>query len=197
MEKKDFEKNVKGYIKPQKKILVIDVESTCWENKEEQNDKINEVIQIGASYLIGNSIQPLPEIFIKPNNKISKFCTSLTGITQSKIDSSGISPQEGYKKLKNLFSGITTWASYGYYDRNILISMLNNNKINDFISSIEHINVRKLFSEKILKNEDPKASPSNPKDSMEKIGLIFKGRNHDGSDDAKNIAMLLKVLLQK
>jgi inhibitor of KinA sporulation pathway (predicted exonuclease) len=52
-----------------------------------------------------------------------------------------------------------------------------------------------LFAQKILKTEDLKNAPKNPKDALIELGYEFSGFNHRGIDDAKNISFLLKLLL--
>lgn len=189
-----YKMTIKEMLDKDTKILVIDVESTCWNNKEEQGNQPNEIIQIGYCFINGNTITGKGQIIIKPKfSKVSKYCTELTGLTQKQVDK-GLETVQGYSKLKGLFKGINTWASYGDYDRNIIIRMCDLYKIRHIVDNKKHINVRKECAIKIKKSNDPKSASNNPKISMEEIGMKFEGRNHDGEDDAFNIARLLLKL---
>lgn len=73
------------------KILVIDIESTCW--KEPQIEDNSEIIEIGICPIDTKSGDALESrsIIIKPEySKVSEFCTKLTTITQEDVDA-GIS----------------------------------------------------------------------------------------------------------
>jgi inhibitor of KinA sporulation pathway (predicted exonuclease) len=173
------------------KIAVVDVESTCWNTPEEMAKNVNEVIEIGWSILDNDKTTSSGHWYIKPtHSKVSTFCQNLTGISQEQLDKNGISAKEAYSKLNALFSSVDAWASYGNYDKIMFTKMetMNQVKIN---MPAKHFNVRELFAKKILNKVDPKEAPSNPKISMEKIGLTFVGNNHSGIDDAKNIGLLL------
>ncbi|MBY5993645.1 3'-5' exonuclease [Ferrimonas balearica] len=76
-----------------KRILCIDTELTCWDDPAYQKRQTREIIQFGlaeidldrfevsrtGSYFVTNTRHP-----------ISKFCYELTGISQSRLDKSGL-----------------------------------------------------------------------------------------------------------
>lgn len=168
-----------------KKVLIIDVESTC-----DTSPITNEIIEIGLSDTSGAKFPPL---FIKPNkSEVTKFCTKLTSITPEQIDELGLNPQEAYGKLNKIFSMYDKWASYGDYDKEMLLKMESLYGLT--INMPEHENVRLLFARKVLNSNSPQAAPKNPKDALEMLGMSFKGFNHRGADDAMNIANLYNVL---
>lgn len=175
------------------KELIIDVEATCWDSKEKQGDKKNEIIEIGYSVVEGGKIVENGGFYIKPvQSEVSAFCTRLTGITQKKADS-GLSPKAAYSKLQRLFSGCSRWGSYGNYDKSIILS--NCREIHGIdIDTPPHFNIRKLAAEKLQGKEDPYSVPSNPKDVIDSLRLGWTGRNHNGKDDALNIARLYLYL---
>lgn len=165
-------------------ILVIDVESTCLE-------KVSEIIEIGLSDT-KNTFNEC--ILIKPvYSKINDFCTKLTSLTTEYIEQNGDDCNLAYNKLNKISLRYTTWASYGDYDKEMFekMSELYNIKIN---LPVNHINVRKLFAQKVLKTDNPKQAPKNPKDALIELGYEFSGFNHRGIDDAKNISYLLNLL---
>lgn len=172
-------------------IIIVDVESTCDKNRE---GFTNEIIEIGMADSNGKGI---PSIFIKPqHSKVTPFCTGLTTLTPEEIEAKGQDPKNAYKNLESIFSRYSKWASYGYYDKEMLEKMSKLYKINLKLPS-EHINVRLLFAQKILNSDDPQKAPKNPKDALIMLGEKFHGVNHRGEDDAINIANLYNLLIQK
>lgn len=177
-----------------KNILVVDVESTCWENDQEKGDQKNEIFQIGMTAVNNDKITNIKDIKIKPQySSISNFCKNLTGMTQEKIDKEGVSIKEGYNAFKDIISQYSTWASWGKYDYNQISKMCELYNIPQ-VAQKDHINIRELFAKKILGSDNPHDAPNNPKIAMEQLGLKFEGRNHDGADDALNIAKLFVAI---
>lgn len=176
------------------KTLIIDVESTCWDNKEEQKDQISEVIEIGYSIIENGKIIKNSDIYIKPKfSTVSKFCTKLTGITKEVVEQKGLEPKQAYKLLNSLFSQVDNWGSYGNYDKNIL-TKCSSELYKLSLKMPEHFNIRLLASQKIYGGQDPHSAPTNPKDVIDKLKLGWTGRNHNGKDDALNIARLYLAL---
>ncbi len=170
------------------KILVVDVEATCWEGKNPDGME-NEIIEIGVCLLdvksgeITNNIG----ILVKPENSvISPFCTNLTTITQKMIDEEGISFKEACNVLRNEYkSQSRAWASFGAYDFNQFQRQCASTGLpNPFNSS--HINVKTLFAlKKKLVHEQGMAG------ALAILGIPLEGTHHRGVDDAKNIAKIL------
>lgn len=166
-------------------VLVVDVESTC-------ETKISEIIEIG---ICDTNFKITESILIKPIfSEINSFCTSLTTITNDDIKKFGKNIDYVYDYFNQVCGNYSEWASYGEYDKKMFdnMSQLYNKKI---MLPNKHINVRRLFADKIMKSDNPSAAPRNPKDALEFLGMSFVGVNHRGIDDAKNIAILLNVLL--
>ena len=165
-------------------ILVIDVESTCLEI-------VSEIIEIGLSDT-KNTFNKC--ILIKPiYSKINDFCTKLTSLTPEYIEQNGDNHNLAYNKLNNISLRYKTWASYGNYDKKMFENMSEIYDVNINLP-VNHINVRKLFAQKVLKTDNPKQAPKNPKDALIELGYEFLGFNHRGIDDAKNISYLLNIL---
>lgn len=184
---------LKNLFTRKKPLMVIDVEATCWETIEEQKSQPNEVIEIGYSFINEGIVSQGKSIIIKPEfSSLSQFCTKLTGITQEILDS-GVNYKIGYKNLSKLIT--SPWASWGYYDYSILNGMCSLYKISNFIPS-SHINIRKMFAEIVMKSDNPKTAPSNPKDAMSIIKMKWEGANHRGDSDAYNIARIYVELLE-
>lgn len=167
------------------KVLVVDVESTC-------ETEMSEIIEIG---ICDTNFEITESILIKPIfSEINSFCTSLTTITNDDIKKFGKDIDNAYDYFNNICVNYSEWASYGEYDKKMFDNMSQLYDIKIMLPK-KHINVRKLFANKIMKSDNPSTAPKNPKDALEFLGFSFIGVNHRGIDDAKNIAILLNILL--
>lgn len=170
------------------KILVIDLEATCWQGVQPK-DQVSEIIEIGICVLDINTgnISKNKGILVKPTkSRVSQFCTELTTITQEMLDEDGISFPDACKLLRTEYDAHQyTWASYGAYD----LKMLNNQcqiRNIDYPLSQDHINVKELFSQ--VKGLNKKVGMNG---ALHILGLPLEGTHHRGVDDAKNIAKIL------
>jgi inhibitor of KinA sporulation pathway (predicted exonuclease) len=69
-------------------IIVVDIESTCWEKKPPEGQE-SEIIEIGICPLDVPSGERLEKesILVKPErSQISEFCTNLTTLTQEQVN---------------------------------------------------------------------------------------------------------------
>lgn len=180
-------------IRPLNKILVIDVESTCWAQQTYQQ---NEIIEIGMCELIllKNNMYDIKNnrsVYIKPlHSEVSEFCTELTGLTKEYIDKHGIMPEDAYREIyKEYGKSNTIWASYGDYDRKMFerMSTLYNIK---YPLGRTHLNVKTLFA--LSASLDKEAGLG---EAVRLSGRIFSGTQHCGMDDAYNITKILQDLL--
>lgn len=188
-----------------KTIFVADVEATCWETKEEQGTRPNEVIEIGISVLDGRTRDILEclSIPIKPRfTTVSPFCTQLTGWTQEALDVDGLDIVDALKVVRELgMDKDSVWFSCGEYDRVKLnagnphlagsLGQLYGLKRWDspFAMARTHINVKTIFALKHGQRYETELQGM-----LAKYGLTFEGRHHNGGDDAKNIARVVKCL---
>ncbi len=175
------------------KIIIIDLEATCWEGEERKNN-ISEIIEIGICVLdmITGDITKNDGILIKPEaSTVSKFCTQLTTITQEMLDKEGISFKEACDILRTEYNAYQyTWASYGYYDYKMLETQCTNYNI-DFPVSKNHIDVKELFAKK--RNKKKKVGMNG---ALQILDIPLEGTHHRGKDDAKNIAKILYWILK-
>lgn len=187
------------------RIIVLDIEATCWEVPEEQGDFPNEIIEIGICELNvqTSEISKKRSYLVKPQfSYVSEFCTTLTGITQADINQQRYIPEV----LKDIerdysFTKDTIWASYGEYDRVKLSSDAGlkgglfglygiERAQNCFAKSRTHLNVKTLMALK-----ERLSSEMGMDRALKYYGLELEGKHHRGSDDAWNISkILLKVL---
>lgn len=172
------------------RVIVVDIESTCWE--ENQIDNISEIIEIGITPIdtkTGNILN-VKDILVKPEfSKVSKFCTELTTLTQNDVDS-GISFKSACDILINeCDSKRYVWASYGNYDKNQFEDQCEKQNI-DYPFTNAHINVKLLFALKYSLRREVGMTKA-----LKLLGLPLVGTHHRGGDDSRNIATILSKML--
>lgn len=173
------------------KIIVIDVESTCW-NANTSKEQLNEIIEIGICPIETKSGKVLgsKSIIIKPTySTVSEFCTNLTTLTQEDVDK-GISFSDACSVLINEYDTKKyAWASFGYYDMNQFEIQCERENV-EYPFSYSHINVKILFA---LVNSLKRQVGMT--DALKILKIPLKGIHHRGGDDAQNIAQILSRIL--
>lgn len=168
-----------------KQILVIDLETTCWENKAVENQE-SEIIEIGISVIdVAKRERVSSEsIIVKPERStVSPFCTQLTTITQEMVDE-GISYAEACKILREKYdSRNANWASWGDFDRK---QFKRQEQYTPYPFGDRHLNVKNLFA---LQHQ-LEAEVGMP-NALKILGWPLHGTHHRGVDDANNIAAIL------
>src|SRR5262245_58870242 len=87
---------VKAVIAGERRIVVVDVEATCW--KKGVFSRKKETIEVGAVRLVPDGDQsnwPEFQTFVRPMRvpRLSSFCRELTGITQENVDTAPNFPE--------------------------------------------------------------------------------------------------------
>jgi 3'-5' exoribonuclease 1 len=87
---------VKAVVSGERRIIVVDVEATCWRKGVFSRKK--ETIEIGAVLLLLDRTQsewPEFQTFVRPLRlpRLSSFCRGLTGITQADVDAAPSFPE--------------------------------------------------------------------------------------------------------
>ena len=186
-----------------RRILVVDVECTCWETREEQGTRPNEIIEIGicALNLVDGTISQPDSYIIRPRfTEASPFCTQLTGLTPEQIADGG-DIVDTLKAIRADY-GIgrdTLWCSYGEFDRIKLASDgrasvhglygVHRND-NPFAQMRSHLNVKTLFALRFGLSREVGMDVA-----LRRAHLTLEGRHHCGADDAYNIAKIARVTL--
>ncbi|WP_370901026.1 exonuclease domain-containing protein [Chryseobacterium gossypii] len=105
------------------KILIIDLEATCWDGRPPRGQE-SEIIEIGVCIMDAETgkISQSEGILVKPQySTVSPFCTGLTSITPKMLDEEGVLFEDALDILRAEYhSENLTWASYGNYDVNML-----------------------------------------------------------------------------
>ena len=175
------------------KILVLDLEATCWEGKPPAGQQ-NEIIEIGVCLLDTQTgaITQSQGILVQPyKSEISPFCTQLTTITPKMLEEEGVSLEEAFQILEEEYDSYDlTWASYGAYDQGMIERQARKWSLHNPMSE-DHINVKNEFAK--VYSTKPKGMDGALKD----IGIKLEGTHHRGVDDAKNIAKILWEILKK
>lgn len=179
------------------RVNIVDLESTCWDNRKDQGaSEVSEIIEIGIVQLDTLTLSEVKRksFIIKPkHSKISEFCTKLTTLTQDFIDQNGENPETAYIKLRKEFDTLDIpWLSWGDYDRKMFDRMSKLYSIKNPMSS-NHLNLKLLDH---VKNRTVKPR------GMDTTFLFLLdrklyGTHHRGLDDAINITELAKELLFK
>jgi inhibitor of KinA sporulation pathway (predicted exonuclease) len=174
-------------------VLVIDVESTCWDTRPPQG-QISEIIEIGICVVDIRALERRERrtIMVKPmHSQISPFCTQLTSITPAMVaDAQPLGDairilQQDYNPAERVFAA---WGDYdrGQFQRNCELYGL------EYPFGPTFLNVKNLFALALgLAKEEGEAA------ACERIGLPFEGTHHRGGDDAWNVGALLCWLLKR
>lgn len=175
------------------KIIVIDIEATCWEKGQAPENGKSEIIEIGICKLnmSDGSIEDKRSYFIRPvHSGVSEYCTALTGITPEKLEREGISLKEACSHIKNRYSSLQrAYAGYGGFDRSIMESQCREAGIR-FPFSESYLDVKVLMS---LMSGEKAAGLIR---EMHARNIEFQGTAHSGADDALNTANLLYHVLK-
>ncbi len=175
------------------KILIIDLESTCWDTSIPSTME-SEIIEIGVCLLDVKSGEILNNqgILVQPrNSEVSSFCTQLTSITSEMLNKDGVSFETACDKFKIDYNAPhLVWASYGAYDLKMFNEQCKKFGI-DYPLSNKHINVKTKFTEiQHLKKGVGMAR------ALQMLNIPLEGTHHRGIDDAKNIAKILNRILK-
>ena len=175
-------------------IIVVDIESTCWDGGMPPRGQANDIIEIGICPLEVSSGRWLEKrsILVKPErSSVSPFCTELTTLTQAQVDA-GVAFKDACKTLEDEYHGTERlWASFGDYDRRQFERQCRDEGVR-YPFGPSHLNAKTLCS--IAKGLHTEVGLPQ---AMALYGLTLEGTHHRGHDDAWNIAGLLAVLLKK
>jgi inhibitor of KinA sporulation pathway (predicted exonuclease) len=169
-------------------VLVIDVESTCWEPPEVQpKNEISEIIEIGIAVVNVKDLQIVKNasIIVRPQrSKLSKFCTKLTTLTQEFVDK-GCDYQEAMDILRKEYDASNrTMVSWGDYDRKMF-----ERNCRDYDCKYpfgpRHLNLKNCFTLFHGLAKEPGLDAA-----LEHLRMPLEGTHHRGIDDAKNIAKI-------
>jgi inhibitor of KinA sporulation pathway (predicted exonuclease) len=174
------------------KVLVVDLESTCWEG-DPPPGQTSDVIEVGVCLLDLATLErgERRALLVRPErSEVSPFCTRLTTLRPEDLTGAG-SLFDACRALKKELAGKQRpWASYGDYDRRQLERCCRDLGVG-YPFGPTHLNVKSLFAlSRGLEHEVGMAR------ALELLGLPLEGTHHRGVDDAWNIAAILAHLLR-
>jgi inhibitor of KinA sporulation pathway (predicted exonuclease) len=172
-------------------VIVVDVESTCWEDSPPPGE-VSEIIEIGVCPLELSTARRLEKrsILVRPKrSRVSEFCTRLTTLTQEQVDG-GVTFTEACEVLRKEYqTRERVWASFGDYDRTMFQKQCEAIGV-PYPFGPRHLNVKTLFSiSRGLLHEIGMG------EALELMGAPLEGTHHRGDDDAWNIAGILAALV--
>ena len=175
------------------KIVVVDVESTCWEGSPPHGEE-SEIIEVGLCLLdVATGARDVKHsILVRPERStVSPFCTRLTTLTQEAV-AGGVPFARACAILRDEYnSRERVWASYGDYDRRQFHRQCQERGI-PYPFGPTHVNVKNLFA--LAMNLEEEVSLV---EALSLLGWQLEGTYHRGDDDAWNIARLLAEILQR
>lgn len=174
-------------------ILVIDVESTCWET-DPPDGQISEIIEIGLCVVDVRQLEPVEKrsILVKPvRSTISPFCTQLTTLRPEDVDDAGSFADAAQILTKKYRSKDRLWASWGDYDRNQFDRMCQTFGVT-YPFGRRHLNVKTLFAVALGLPRELGLDGA-----LKQLGWPLEGTHHRGHDDAWNIGKILCELLRR
>lgn len=173
------------------KINCFDMEMCCWDDRPER--PVGEIIEIGLCEvdLIDMRVTRRAQYIVKPDHdKISDFCTQLTGHTQKVIDRQGRPLADVLETMKRNFGSTSKiYASWGRDDL-YLFDECRQKGID--LPFKEHKNVSTDFRIKTRVRNKRFGMLK----AMEMLNMDFEGRHHSGFDDAYNLARLFMKIEQ-
>lgn len=178
------------------RIVCIDLEATCWDDSSPKTSgkEVSEIIEMGYALVDVKTghIDMNGSYIIKPlRSKISKFCTDLTGITQEQVDK-GMRFDEACALIrKGLGTKMRTWASFGEYDRAMVVDQCKEMGVK-YPFSYCHLNVKAWYG-----GVHGSINSKGLRQACEIEGLGWEGRHHSGMWDTYNLARLVSHLLLK
>lgn len=176
------------------KIVVVDIEATCWDGFDAPEGQQNEIIEVGIC-LVNPKSNPITvtdkrSILVKPTESvISTFCTNLTSITSEMIEEKGVSYEEACKILEDEYDTRNRlWGSWGAFDMRLFKSQCRRRKVR-YPFSKKHSNLKRVFHE--FHGERMGLARA-----LTAVGIEAQGTAHRGDDDAYNTACLLQHLFE-
>ena len=182
---------MKAVVAGERRIIVVDVEATCW--KKGVFSRTKETIEIGAVRLLfdrGESEWPEFQTFVRPLRlpRLSSFCRELTGITQENVDAAPAFPDamrlflEWTQPLEEVV--LATWSRYDVWQLDLDLEAHGLPKL-----SLPFLDVKKLAARVV-------GSKSLETTARELTADGVAGPRHRAVADARRTARILYRLLR-
>lgn len=173
---------------------VLDTEWTCYEDGVFPDGQSAEIIEVGITEVDLESLTIVRtlSIAVKPvKSTVSRYCTELTGWTESALNRQGVILFEACRRITQKYGGqnrllVTDCGSEAP-------SMQAQCQLSNvaFPFGDEQLNVSVLFA--LVTGNRKRLGLT---EMLNAVGLEFEGRLHRAGDDSKNIARLLIKLTE-
>lgn len=184
-------------------MLCVDLEATCDELMEYETPRSlvvrpdeMETIEIGLAVVDLRTLETVEmfQRYVRPvlHPTLTTFCTSLTSIKQADVDAAQ-SFSEVAVEVNALLQKYPSalWGSWGHYDADQMAADALRTDCTLILPGIEYLDLERRYCEIF-------ACPSIAlRPAVEALGLAWSGRYHRGIDDARNLADMVKLLLEK
>ncbi len=182
---------VRAVVAGERRIVVVDVEATCWKKGVFSRNK--ETIEIGAVLLLLDRVEsgwPEFQTFVRPRRlpHLSSFCRELTGITQENIDAAPTFPEalrlflEWSQPLERVV--LATWSRYDLWQLDLDLEAHGLPKL-----TIPFLDVKKLTARIVGTKSFAEAARELAPD-----GVVMP--SHRAIADARRTARILNYLLR-
>ena len=175
------------------KILVVDIEATCWEETPPPG-QVSEIIEVGLClyHVDKGCISGKRSILVEPiTSEISPFCRALTALTPQRIAEAGVDFTGACRILVEEYDARQLlWASWGGFDQKIFRRQCQRLGVS-YPFGKKHLNLRRAYA------DSKGGSRAGLARALDVEGIGSCGTPHRGSDDAWNCARLLRHLLKK
>jgi inhibitor of KinA sporulation pathway (predicted exonuclease) len=181
-------------------LCVLDFEATCTDCAE-FHESLMEIIEFPSIlYRVDGDKVTYVDTFhryVKPEiqQKLTKFCTELTGITQDVVDKADIFKivYKDHIEWINRYVSVDEeliFATCGHWDLSVMLprELLNKGlKFNHIYN--KYVNIKDEFKRFY------KMKAGSMKDMMNKLKIPFDGRLHSGIDDTKNMSKVIVKMI--
>lgn len=175
------------------KMIIVDLEATCWDGYDAPPGQENEIIEIGVCTLDLRELTLVDKrsLLVRPEcSEVSPYCTALTTITPELLVEQGIAFDLACSILEQDYdSRNRLWASWGHFDFRIFKDQCKRRGVR-YPFSKKHGNLKRLFA-------DVHGTRMGIARALDALSIEPEGTAHRGVDDAWNTGRLLLTLINQ
>lgn len=169
-------------------LLIIDVEATCCDDGLFSREEM-EVIEVGAVVIDPSSEWSVVaefESMVRPvtHPDLTDFCLTLTGITQSEVDSADTFDVVYRTLVGCVGCKDSVWLSWGGFDRDIIHRECDRYGLDAKSIGNKHVDLSRAFTQLTGRRRGHRRA-------MKHFGIEIEGQHHRGLSDARNVAKLV------
>ncbi|CAD7943729.1 unnamed protein product [Amoebophrya sp. A25] len=176
-------------------FAILDFESTCeWDHSLDP-----EVIEFPTVILDAETLEVVAEFreYVRPvvNPNLTRFCTTLTGIRQETVNQADYFPNvyARWKQFIGQYPNALVITCGDWDVETMLPGQLRHSNLHDDVERT-FCNIKIIFAN--LLGDPRKHKSYNYYKRKEACGLTLEGRHHSGLDDSRNIAKIVRYLVE-